>query len=99
MFTLQALWQLLWVIPGNAPSFQNPTIVSSENENFSVDIMKHKARVGASELLGQVCFHWDNLSSLPHQTEMVHNFLVISLKTFLLYSSFCYSCFVLTVEK
>ncbi|CAA7388281.1 unnamed protein product [Spirodela intermedia] len=55
----ETLWQLLWVIPGNAPSFLNPAIVSSENENFSIDIMKHKARVGASELLGQLQ-DWNN---------------------------------------
>jgi hypothetical protein len=52
---LQALWQLLWVIPSSSPQKVSPN--PSGLKKLSVENVKTRARVGLSELLTQV----DNL--------------------------------------
>jgi hypothetical protein len=52
---LQALWQLLWVIPSSSTQKVSPN--PSGLKKLSVENVKTRARVGLSELLTQV----DNL--------------------------------------
>jgi hypothetical protein len=54
-FNLQALWQLLWVIPPSSTQKALPN--HSDLKKLSVENVKTKARVGLSELLAQVSIY------------------------------------------
>jgi hypothetical protein len=55
LFNLQALWQLLWVIPPSSTQKVLPN--PSGLLKLSVENVKTKARVGLSELLAQVSLY------------------------------------------
>ncbi|MQL88230.1 hypothetical protein Taro_020781 [Colocasia esculenta] len=64
----EVLWQLLWVIPGNVPISQKPAIINSDHKKLSVDIVKYKVRVAASELLSQLQ-DWNNRRTFTLPTD------------------------------
>uniref|UniRef100_A0A1D1YSC8 HECT-type E3 ubiquitin transferase n=1 Tax=Anthurium amnicola TaxID=1678845 RepID=A0A1D1YSC8_9ARAE len=64
----EALWQLLWAIPGNVPTLQRPAIINSEHKKLSMDIIKQKVRVAASELLSQLQ-DWNNRRAFTSPTD------------------------------
>jgi ubiquitin-protein ligase E3 C len=53
-FNLQALWQLLWIIPSHTSSTQKSLPNPLGLKKMSIDNLKSRARTGLSELLIQV---------------------------------------------
>ncbi|XP_020244930.1 E3 ubiquitin-protein ligase UPL6 isoform X1 [Asparagus officinalis] len=58
----QALWQLLWIIPGNTPLSQRSVSDLSGHKKLTVDVIRDRARIVISELLSQLQ-DWNNRRS------------------------------------
>ncbi|XP_058077263.1 E3 ubiquitin-protein ligase UPL6 isoform X2 [Magnolia sinica] len=55
----QALWQLLWVIPGKSSTFQKSATNFSDHKRLSIHFIQHKVGIVTSELLTQLQ-DWNN---------------------------------------
>lgn len=79
-FILQALWQLLWIIPSHTSPSQKALPNPLGLKKMSIDSLKSQARIGLSELLTQVdILHW-------HPVSVWYPFLAMMLWTITLIS-------------
>lgn len=64
----QALWQLLWTIPGSIPLSQRSISSLSDHKRLTMEVIKDRARIGTSELLSQLQ-DWNNRRSFTSASD------------------------------